>query len=43
LQQALGLETAILVCAVFFAASYALSLGVDEARGIEAARVHDEV
>ncbi len=42
LQQALGLETAILVCAAFFATSYALSLGVDEARGIEAARAHDE-
>ena len=41
LQRALGLERAILLCAAFFAAAWLLSLRVDEARGIAAARAAD--
>lgn len=41
LQNALGLESAILVCALFFLASLLLSLRVDEPRGTAAAKVHE--
>lgn len=41
LQSALGLEQAILVCAVFFLVACALSFKVDEARGAGAAKAHE--
>jgi len=41
LQNALGLESAILVCAVFFLLAWALSLTVDESRGIAMAKAHE--
>lgn len=41
LQNALGLESAILVCAVFFMLAWALSLTVDESRGTAAAKAHE--
>jgi UMF1 family MFS transporter len=41
LQNALGLERAILVCALFFLAAWALSLKVNESRGLAAAKVHE--
>ncbi len=41
LQSALGLEQAILVCAVFFLAACALSFKVDEVRGAGAAKAHE--
>lgn len=41
LQSALGLEQAILVCAVFFLAACALSFKVNEARGAGAAKAHE--
>lgn len=40
LQSALGLERAILLCAGFFVVAWLLSLRVDEARGLAAARAH---
>ncbi|WP_370865968.1 MFS transporter [Chondromyces apiculatus] len=40
LQNALGLERAILVCGGFFLAAWALSLKVSETRGVAAARAH---
>jgi len=41
LQRALGLERAILVCALFFLAAWALSLKVNESRGSAAAKAHE--
>lgn len=41
LQNALGLESAILVCAVFFMLAWTLSLTVDESRGVAAAKAHE--
>jgi UMF1 family MFS transporter len=41
LQNALGLERAILVCALFFLAAWVLSLKVNESRGLAAAKVHE--
>lgn len=41
LQSALGLQPAILVCAVFFLAAWAFSLNVNESRGAAAAKAHE--
>lgn len=41
LQRALGLEQAILVCALFFLTAWALSLKVNESRGSAAAKAHE--
>ena len=40
LQNALGLQHAILVCALFFLTAFVVSLGVNESRGVASAKAH---
>jgi len=40
LQNALGLQQAILVCALFFLTAFVVSLGVNESRGVASAKAH---